>query len=573
MLVTVAGPRGAAGTLNTDELIFPRSFKEIVEWLARHAPTFTCYNMDYDARAILKFLPSSIWMNLYRYGTVLWRGLSISYQVGKYFTVTWKGHGFSLFDCCQHYQKSLRQAAREVLKDEQKEEIPAGWYKDMSKPLRHPAQRERVLQYARRDAEICRQLWATLDTQYRKLGIDARYLARPLSPGQIAAGFFKDKIRFRLGREHNDTAKRAYRGGRIEVFQRGIIPRCFVYDLKSAYPWALSTLPDPRFADVMETKHDEEESTALYSVYCVRVSIPQGCLIPPLPKFVNTRGGASTLVYPAGDFKVWVTGPELALLKKEGWLEKILFGLHLVGERRPWLTSIPRLFRLRRSRPEISQAIKLVLNSIYGKLAQQRDSMRDPNLIDSGTRRFNGEWVNTVQTPGGTTNFFVAAYVTALVRCRLWETMKEVGFENCVLAATDGLVTTVPLPRHRVGDGRSLGDWTDSVGGRASALVVGTGVYSLRYGSTWHDKVRGFRPLSSLREMLRASRTRIRVKNRVAYTLGDFALHGSELNDMIEINRTLDVNFDVKRSWPRPWVSARALLRGSQESKPLILLE
>jgi hypothetical protein len=564
VLVTAAGPGDKTAFLE-----FPRTFRAIFEFLVALADRFMAYNMDYDARAWFKFLSPTAWADLYRRKSILWRGFQIAYQEGKYFLVRRGRRSVTLFDCCQHYQSSLAVAMRSTLGRE-KHDIPKTWYGGMADCLKD-SRRSKVLAYALEDSRGCRDLWSILDAQYRKLGVDAHALARPLSPGQIAAGFFGDKIRFRLDREHNDSARRGYRGGRIEVYRRGFFPTVYAYDLKSAYPWSLSGLPDPRSAEFVESGEGEIRRDVLYSVYTVIVDIPTGVLIPPTPVFVKGKGGP-VLTYPVGRFLARVTGPELMLLKREGWLREILYGVHLEGERRAWRLGIPALFRLRKKRPEISTAIKLVLNSVYGKLAQQRDTLADAGIITTGTRRLGGAWVSTFRSPGRTTNFFVAAYVTALVRIRLWETMRDVGFENCILSATDGLVTTKPLPRGLVGVG-NLGDWVPAFQGAGMALVVGTGVYSLHYAGAWHDKVRGFRPLSPLREMLKTSRTRIRVKNRVAYTLGDFALHGSELNDMVEINRTLDVNFDRKRSWPRPWKSARSLLRSNQSSEPLIYLE
>jgi hypothetical protein len=568
VLIAVSGPQEN----DRAYLPFPESFADILTWLSgAGTERFVCYNMDYDARALMTFLPKRVLRDLFRHEYAKWRGHTISYLVGKEFSVTGP-HRLKLYDCCVHFQKSLKKAYREVFHEEGKDEIPRSWFSRMGQILGAGDWRARkIIDYCIRDSEAVRRLWSYLDVQYRGLGISRKALDRPLSPGQIAADYFGKKIRFpRLPAAANYTAKRAYRGGRIEVYGRGYFPRVHVYDLKSAYPWALSTLPDPRALDVVETEEGERPG-ALYSVYWVRVEIPETCLIPPLPKFVSRGENDNVLVYPAGRFASWITGPELALVKKAGFLKYVGRGIHLEGERRPWLTEIPELFALRKSRPEISQAVKLVLNSIYGKLAQTRTTMRDAFNVQSDTPRYDGQWVARATSNGPTSNFFVASYVTALVRCRLWETMREAGFEHVLLGATDGIVLEKPLPHHRVGKG-ALGDWVPAGGG--SALVVGTGVYSIRDAEGWHDKVRGFRPLSPLRDILSAARSpRIRIKNRVAYTLGDWALKGSKLNEMVDIDRTLDVNFDVKRRWPKPWRRGRDLLHSRQTSLPLVLLE
>lgn len=561
VLLTVAGPEKRDGSL-----LFPKSFRACVEFLASHADRFMAYNMDYDARALLKFLPQGALLSLYRDEFVLWRGFSIRYRAGREFVVSWGEKIVRVFDLAIHFQRSLRQAVKDVFGKDLKSVIPESWYPRMGKILRRGGKRAAlILDYALQDARVTRDLWIALDTQFRALGIDSKVLSRPLSPGAMAAGFFGDKIKFKnLPQWAQYSAKKAYAGGRIEIFQRGNFPRVWGYDLKSAYPWALSTLPDPHGLEFLQGA--DFRADALYSVFFVHVNIPLDVSIPPIPAWKE-----KTRVYPIGRYMTWVTGPEAELLQRRGWLLKIIRGYHLVGDARPWLgPDIRRLFKIRKTHPEYSQAVKLVLNSIYGKLAQQDERKTEAMVIDRGVRSVGGKFVRTKKTLSSTSNFFVAAYTTALVRLRLWEVLDH-HKEDAVLAATDGVLLTRPLARKFRLWGSSLGKWEEKIA-RARAVVVGTGVYAVKTPGGWEDKVRGFRPTAPLVKLLHQRGTKIRMKSRVAYTLGDYAVRGAALNKIVDVPRTLDTNFDDKRGWPCPWKSAKEILRKRQTSRPPLFL-
>lgn len=563
VLVTIAGD-------GAHYLEFPKGFRQIFDWLSRFSARFMAYNMDFDARALLKFLPQSVWLELYRAESAQWRGLTLVYKPSRYFLIRDKAadRSVAIYDTAVHFQKSLAVASKELLGSAgAKKQVPKSWYKDMGARLRDKRTRDKLLDYALTDAEACRDLWRELDRQFRGLGIPDKALDHPVSPGAISAAYFGERFNFDLPIGANWTAKRAYAGARIEVFRRGRFNRVWIYDINSAYPYQLSKCPDPRELDFVRT--DGERDDAQYSVYKVLVKIPPSCKIPPITVFHPKE---SMRIFPCGKFHAWITGPEMKLLARRGWLEDIEFGYHLVGERKPWLTDLPRLYQMRKDRPEIAQALKLVLNSAYGKLAQLDKRNSDTGAIDATTRVMGGRFVRKVEALASTTNFFVAAYVTAGTRLQIWEILNRYP-DQVILAATDGVMLTRPLERDRFKIGKGLGQWSLK-SACARAVVVGAGVYAVYDGRDVEERIRGYRMDGmTLREALRSDRTRLKIKSKVVYSLGDWAARGVGMNEFCTVPRTLDVNFDRKRIWPRDWAHARDLTRENMGSRAPILLE
>ena len=573
VLITVAGSvYGLDGesTPVADYRLFPRTFDSCMVFLCRFAEKYVAYNMDYDARALIKFLPKRCWTELHYKESVRWGKWSVTYKPSKTFTAAHDdGRRVTIYDIAAHFQMSLKQAAKKVLGYDAKADIPKSWYTGMARRLRDPRTRPRVVKYGLKDAEAARDVWLELDRQFRTLGVPAQALAHPVSPGSVAVAYFGEKMDCATTWEGNTIAARAYAGGRIEVYRRGYFPKTWAYDIKSAYPAKLAALPDPRQLEFV--RDDCERSDAVYSVYRVVCDIPLDVLHPPI---VTWAQSGNLRVFPVGRFPAWVTGPEYKLLRSRGWLSQVTDGAHLCGRRRPWLTEIKRLFLERSKRPELSQAIKLVLNSCYGKLAQQDQNWETARVVSGGAQSYGGRFMHRSSHYGRITNYFVSAYVTALTRLQLFGVLESLG-ASAILSATDGVLSSQPFPKKQVETGdASLGAWTCS-GGPFPAVVVGAGVYSLRTGrATWEDRMRGFRLQRPLVEFLRGRRlTKIMTKSRVAWTLGDFATKSDvEMNKIVDVDRTLDVNFDRKRAWERDWDRADSLLRGNMGSRPLVYL-
>ncbi len=559
VLITVAGPKGV-----TDFKPWPSNWGGIHRFMWGHADRFITYNMDYDARALIKFLPKSVWTKLYRDERARWMNYNLVYKPGREFSSSDDFGSFRLYDLAGHFGKSLRAASEAMLNDDRKDNIPKSWYPQMGAKLADPRTRAKVIKYGIRDAEVCRDVWYALRRQYRKIGVPAKSLCRPISTGSVAAGYFGKRVKSDVSSNANWTAQRAYAGGRIEVYKRGNFPHVWIYDLRSAYPSVLANLPDPRKAD--EVREPGIRPDSLYSVHHVELNVPLDYKLPPFP----TWGQGKVRVYPTGHFLAWLTGPELEYAMDKGWVQSVKDGYHLIGTRRKWLPDLEKLFRLRATKPEISYALKIVMNSIYGKFAQRNDSYREPYFVGSGTRKIGSKFVEKSRHLSGTTNFFVASYITAHTRLRLQSAMDSIGHGRVVLSATDALMTTQPF--HPMQLGQKMGDWS-VVAEDTRAVVVGTGVYTYRDGKHWNDRMRGHRLQRPLLECLRSKRSKVRVKMKVAITLADAVTKKhADLNALIDIPKSLDVNFDRKRAWPKPWKSACDLLRHSQDSLPLTLL-
>ncbi len=558
-------------------LSFPTSFRQIIEWLCAWGEKYVAFNMDYDARALLRFTPKEFLLRLYRDESAMWGPWKIYYRRKKEFTVKGPdGLNFALYDIWSHFQQSLEVAAEKTLGERGKDEIPESWYKRMGSVLRAPRTRAKVISYGLKDAQTASRLWGAIDSQCRALGVPEKFLERPLSPGSIAAGFFGEKLKSPVPEEGNWVARRAYAGGRIEVFKRGFFPRVYVYDIKSAYPWALSTLPDPRNSRLVRDKGLRED--ALYSVFRVRLSIPESCSVPPFP-YWDPEAKSDLRIYPAGHFVSWLTGPEFALAMKLDYVQEIHDAVHLCGVKKPWLTEIPGLFEQRKD-PKFSQAIKLILNSTYGKIAQTDDRMGEAWKINDQTRSLGGKFIGHSQHLAGTSNFFVASYVTALTRLRLWTAANSVGFGSVAAFMTDGIISLSRFSPNLLKRAGSLGSWEEKIK-CGKAVIVGSGVYSIFNPAQgpdhgWADTSRGYRKkgMIPLRRLLRSTRTRLPIWGRHAVTLGDAVTkRNAVMNEMIVTRKNLDINFDRKRHWPEPWGRASDVLRKRQDSQSRIYID
>lgn len=247
----------------------------------------------------------------------------------------------------------------------------------------------------------------------------------------------------------------AYYGGRVETLQRGCWLRpVYRYDLRSAYPFAMSLLPDLSQTSWTSVKRFNPRRLGIYRV---KFELPLDSRMGVLP----VRGPDGLITFPlAGRGTYWST--ELVHVLSRGGRLEIEDGLVASGHAPASRLSalVKRLYQLRREYRAAGdgreKAVKLILNSLYGKLAQKRHG------------RFH--------------SYALAGLITSYTRSALLGAVT--GHDSAVIAfATDAVFTTrrLALP---LSD--ALGDWEEA---RAPQHIqVMNGIY--RFGD--EAKSRGF---------------------------------------------------------------------------------
>lgn len=277
--------------------------------------------------------------------------------------------------------------------------------------------------------------------------------------------------------------KAAYAGGRIETVRFGRHDGdLFTVDIRSAYPWAATMLPSLA-GGVWEHVTDPYKSggflkdyvhDAPFAVWHVTYRGESADDFHPL----YWRSPQGNICYPQVT-EGWYWSPEIVatiqhargdLRIKEGWI------FRPATDEKPF-GFIPDLFdrrqRLERNRRGQGWPLKLALNSLYGKLAQQVGGK------DGKPPRWHQlEW---------------AGWITSKCRATMYE-IAAPRRDNVICIQTDGLtIRGRPDGEIAAREGGSLGDLELSQ--YDSGVFVQSGIYWLHDQDGWHDpKVRGVGP-------------------------------------------------------------------------------
>ena len=253
-----------------------------------------------------------------------------------------------------------------------------------------------------------------------------------------------------------DAVFGAYFGGRAEIFQSGEVGKIHDYDLSSAYPWAITQLPDLKNGLWYHTdKFDWGARFALWRVtWDTRKSeFPN---YGPLPYRSKAR------VYWGSTGQVWAHAIELKEMIN-------IFGPQYFRIHEGWVYAPvdprARPFRWVRALAEKRVAYKMAgdrravpykygLNSLYGKLAQRQVDESRQTLYQS---------------------YYGAGLITALTRANIARFVFSDGHDDSdvVMIATDGVFCKKASRRYRIGTG--LGDFDYK--GAHSMLLIQPGVW------------------------------------------------------------------------------------------------
>ena len=224
----------------------------------------------------------------------------------------------------------------------------------------------------------------------------------------------------------------AYFGGRIEAIQIGEFKQTFGHDLISAYPSCAMYLPSLR--DSEQVKLTEYDDTLQWVVWHVKWRLPSNTLIRPFP----FRQEDGTITYPyEGEGYYWACEVQAGMAYYSEYIAIIEGFQFAINDDTLPFDFIPQVFaeraRFKADGNHAEKALKLGLNSLYGKCAQGKSY---------------GGRIPKSQC------YIWAGLITAMTRCQVFSLAMQ--SPNSVIGfATDGVFSTKQLTEEVSG----LGGW------------------------------------------------------------------------------------------------------------------
>lgn len=581
------------------------------------------YNLDYDANCLLSLLPADSLYSLTVLGRIDWEGYEITYIPGKFLSIKDPNrHTYSHFDVSQFFFGSLAKVSAERLNIPKLDNVDVKLFGlengKVNQYIRD--QWDKILEYIERDAELPRQLWADFARESEALEIPC---GRPYSTGYLAEQYLNTKFdeEYKPGFGYvpmQEHALQAYRGGRFEIFKRGSVGEIITVDINSAYPYIARDLPDPGSLRWSALRNPSVDDIRSYRYGIVRATVTTDATRPIQPFAVRKDG---RLLFPAlRNYTVNVTLPEFLYAVESGLVLSYTIHRAWVGKE-TWSTRYPFHFiqalydernRLKEAgEDKKQQALKIILNSIYGKLIQLTDFV----AAHPEDAEFPSHWIfhptelypKEVQEyidrmklgihkeikAGVYFNPFLGAYITGLTRLNLLRSTIEAGLEHdTVMFATDSVMFNRAaydesnFARDHVRGG--LGGW--GVEAEGDGFIVGSGVYQIELPNG--DLKKRFRGVASgfggwdvayKEDLRKAVGMAIEEKGRDVIPLTTTRplrisqmiwqhFDQQEVGKFLTFPKSIAAGMDVKRNWPRgESVKWRELIDAEEISSPFLL--
>lgn len=408
-------------------------------------PLYVWFALDYDVNMILGDLPlkgetASI-EELRATLSTVWRGYKITYIPRKIFKLSCNGRYFHSTDIFSFFQTSFENALGDwgievpeiITRGKAARQDFSAWSE------------EDITAYNDAELDCMCEIAERLRDSITPLHLPVRSWH---GPGALAGSWLsKQKARAYKGdipKPLTDAAIRAYFGGRIDVAGYGFVDPVYHYDIVSAYPSAIRFLPDLSSLEWRYAERERPPVEAGVSVSKIRWHISE------------TKWGAfpwrnrqGSIRWPlAGEGWYWQREIEAAIERFGAESIEYLATWHSVGEiSYPFHDAIEEAFAYRRELKAqgLSShiAVKLILNSLYGKFAQTVGKAQYYSPI----------W---------------AGLITSYTRAELQRAISE----DVVCVMTDSIWTKTPLS---VNTGANLGGWEEQSEG--TLILAGAGLY------------------------------------------------------------------------------------------------
>jgi len=449
------GISGEKPLIDPNGLDTPRILRYLFSHLS--SQNINCiYGGSYDFNMWLKGIPEEhlrrIYNSNYLSPDVDLYGYGVKWQKGKGFTITKDKRQVTINDVVSFFQAPFVTACDQYLQDSNL------WIEHREMVIREKAKRgdftldeiDEINAYNQVELSLGIELVSELRERLNRVNLRPR---RWNGPGAIAAALFtREKVKDHLADVPEPVARAArfaYMGGRFEMIKYGSVKqKVYEYDVNSAYPFALSEVPSLR--DGLWSHHDGDISSHPYALYRVRYHGSRS----DIPGPVAVRASTGTVSFPT-NAETWVWSPEMEVLRRycdlvEGSTYKVVeaWSFRPSNLERPF-KFVPAMYTQRQELKQMGDgaqlALKLALNSMYGKTAQQVGWVAGTESAPMRIPPYHQlEW---------------AGYITSRTRAMVLGACLESleALESVVAFETDAVFTTRPL--EQVPLSSALGDW------------------------------------------------------------------------------------------------------------------
>lgn len=400
------------------------------------------YSGTYDTNQMLSALSERKLREIHVYNVTSWKGYRLEWFPGKWLRIKrYKDKcTVRLFDIFSFFQSSFLDACKKYLGENDPEYRRIQEGKDARDSFRYDQLRAFILPYWEGELRLLVRMAEALRKDLENADIR---LSSWHGPGSVANKVLqkyniKRAINQLIPERVNDASQYAYSSGRFECFLAGYYPHTvWEYDINSAYPSFITQLPNLLQGDWEYVTSFEDKGFGIWNVNMDRRLSARNLYIEPQPLFRRSRNGA--ISYP-NRLQGWYWTPECLLIDpseiSEGWIFR-----ERDESDRPF-DFVRDYYQLRLTTKDegFKRAVKLALNSLYGKMAQ-RVGGRDGRI----PTWHQLEW---------------AGYITSSTRAQIFNAMRLTGhMRNVISVETDAIFSTEPLG---LNIGTGLGEWKET---------------------------------------------------------------------------------------------------------------
>lgn len=451
------------------------------------------FGFNYDVSCILWELSWRHLTALYKFNRTVWREYTIEHIPRKWFTIQRGEAKITIYDVQSFFATSLVVALEKwsigpwnvkttgvTSITTSPQSVPTLTY------VSQMTERELVETFKKlrseflwKDIEQIR-IYMRLELKYtvilmnrlREAFAAAGYIPRSWhGPGAIARmAFTKHRVYDSMAEcppEVKEAARFAFIAGRFELFQAGHTGRVYSADINSAYPYYCSQLPNLARGTWRQTRKYEPGKFGVYRIHFEAKPDPYD--IYPLPN--RTKKGM--IIWPHRT-EGWYWNPEAELVADDSraeFLDGWVFDEEDPTDRPfAWLRDYYEIRKkLKNEGNPAEYTFKLIINSVYGQLAQRTG------------------WDKKNNRPPKTHQLEFAGWITSSCRAAVYKVGKRCG-KNLVSIDTDGVTSTAPftwLEHSKELGGWELSEYDDSI-------YWQSGIYTLKEGDEWTKaKTRG----------------------------------------------------------------------------------